>query len=120
MKALLTAAAHGRAGLLALVLASIWPGAGASAAPDQPVDDGIAFTVDGISASSGEDNPRVLYILPWQAPSLPRRPRADLENRAPELVQPIDPAALERHRVFRRTLNPSALNPGPDSVLTTQ
>ena len=41
--------------------------------PEQP-----GFEVAGISASGGEDDPRVLYILPWQAPSLPRHATASL------------------------------------------
>ena len=36
-------------------------------------DDTVRLSVEGLSASLGEDEPRVLYILPWQAPSLPRR-----------------------------------------------
>ncbi|MDO6442486.1 hypothetical protein [Marinobacter sp. 2_MG-2023] len=60
--------------------------------------------IEGISASMGEDEPRVLNILPWRAPTLPRRPRAELENTAPELVQPLDPLVLERHREFRQNL----------------
>lgn len=98
-------------------------GLGASsalAASEGDQGDGVALTVEGISASIGEDNPRVLYILPWQAPSLPRRPRQELDDTAPELVQPVDPVALERHRVFRQTLNPLVLSPGRDSAVTTQ
>jgi len=64
----------------------------------------FGLSIEGISASVGEDEPRVLTILPWRAPTLPRRPRAELESSAPELVQPLDPLALERHREFRRSL----------------
>lgn len=64
----------------------------------------VRLSIKGISASAGEDEPRVLTILPWRAPSLPRRPRAELESSAPELVQPLDPLVLERHREFRRSL----------------
>lgn len=80
----------------------------------------VRLEVDGISASIGEDDPRVLYILPWQAPSLPRRPRANLDDKVPQLVQPIAPRALERHRLFRQTLNPLVLSPEMDSALTVQ
>lgn len=69
------------------------------------------LSVEGISASLGEDEPRVLYILPWQAPSLSKRPRAELDDQAPELLAPVDPLALERHRVFRDNLNPLILSP---------
>ncbi len=69
------------------------------------------LTVAGISASAGEDDPRVLYILPWQNPSLPRRPRAELNNHAPNLLEPSLPRALENHRQFRDTLNPLVLEP---------
>jgi hypothetical protein len=89
---------------------------GAEASPD----DTVHLSVDGISASLGEDEPRVLYILPWQAPSLPKRPRAKLDDTAPELMQPADPVALERHRLFRETLNPLILSPFGDSGVTEQ
>ncbi|MBW7470022.1 hypothetical protein QQF73_08780 [Marinobacter sp. M216] len=109
--------------LLALVgmLAFAWnSGIAASEASGDSSRDGNPLTVEGISASVGEDNPRVLYILPWQAPSLPRRPRQELEDKAPELVQPVNPITLEQHRVFRQTLNPLVLSPGRDSTVTTQ
>ncbi len=81
---------------------------------------GASLEVEGISVSVGEDNPRVLYIQPWQAPSLPRRPRAELESDTPQLIQSLDPLALERHRTFRQTLNPLVLNPDKDSAVTEQ
>lgn len=74
--------------------------------PEQP-----ALTVSGLSASAGEDDPRVLYILPWQNPTLPRRPRAELNSQAPELNQPLSPQVLENHRQFRESLNPLVLEP---------
>lgn len=70
-----------------------------------------ALTVSGLSASAGEDDPRVLYILPWQNPTLPRRPRAELNSQAPELNQPLSPQVLENHRQFRESLNPLVLEP---------
>jgi len=86
--------------LLLLLLAPIVCNAEGGAQTDKPV----RLSIEGISASVGEDEPRVLTILPWRAPTLPRRPRAELESSAPELVQPLDPLALERHREFRRDL----------------
>ena len=83
-------------------------------------DDTVRLSVEGLSASLGEDEPRVLYIFPGQAPSLPRRPRADLNDEAPELVRPADPIALERHRLFRENLNPLILSPLGDSTVTAQ
>ena len=83
-------------------------------------DDTVRLSVEGLSASLGEDEPRVLYILPWQAPSLPRRPRADLNDEAPELLRPTDPVALERHRLFRENLNPLILSPLGGSAVTAQ
>ncbi|WP_303289478.1 hypothetical protein [Marinobacter sp. SS5-14b] len=70
-----------------------------------------ALEVAGLSASVGEDDPRILYILPWQTPSLPRRPRTELNQAAPELLQPVSTTALENHRQFRETLNPLVLEP---------
>lgn len=70
-----------------------------------------ALSVAGVSASSGEDDPRILYILPWQGPSLPKRPRAELNDELPELTQPVTATAVENHRLFRETLNPLVLEP---------
>lgn len=67
-------------------------------------DKTVRLSIEGISASMGENEPRVLNILPWRAPTLPRRPRAELENTAAELVQPLDPLVLEYHREFRQSL----------------
>ena len=72
-----------------------------------------SLEVAGISASAGEDDPRILYILPWQTPSLPRRPRAELNQAAPELMQSVSTTAMENHRHFRETLNPLVLEPIP-------
>lgn len=83
-------------------------------------EDQRQLRVEGISASLGEDEPRVLYILPWQPPSLPARPRAKLDDKEPELIQPVDPVALERHRRFRETLNPLFLSPLGNSAVTVQ
>lgn len=74
-----------------------------------------ALRVEGISNHAADDDPGVLYILPWQPPTLPRRPRARLDEGAPDLLELKDPVALERHRVFRETLNPSL-----DSSLSLQ
>lgn len=65
-----------------------------------------ALTVTGIAPRTNDDDPRVLYIMPWQPPSLPRRPRTPLNDRAPKLKQAVDPLTLERHRYFRKTLDP--------------
>ncbi len=81
----------------------------ADPSPDGNVAPGAeyrALTVTGIAPRTNDDDPRVLYILPWQSPALPRRPRTRLNDRAPELKQPVDPLTLERHRYFRNTLDP--------------
>lgn len=74
----------------------------------------VRLSVEGISASAGEDEPRVLTILPWRAPTLPRQPRTELDSTAAELVQPVDPLVLERHREFRQSLgiSPPGGRPG--------
>ncbi|RBP25718.1 hypothetical protein DET50_12161 [Marinobacter pelagius] len=76
-----------------------------------PEKERASLEIAGISATTGEDEPRILFILPWQPPSLPRRLRAELADQAPELEQPIDPMAVERHRRFRNTLDPMTLDP---------
>lgn len=75
----------------------------------------VALSVEGITRHTGDDDPGVLYILPWQPPTLPRRTRAELEAGNEELLEPKDPLTLERHRKFRETLNPSL-----DSALSLQ
>lgn len=80
----------------------------------------LGLTVEGISTSVGEDSPRVLYILPWQPPTLPRRQRQELDSRVPSLIQPVDAEAIERQRVFRETLNPLTLIPGRESAVSKQ
>lgn len=67
----------------------------------------VALKVEGIESRSDDRDPRVLYILPWQPPSLPKRPRSDLNSEAPALLEPVDPVTLERHRYFRQTLDPN-------------
>ncbi|TNE72810.1 MAG: hypothetical protein EP339_12955 [Gammaproteobacteria bacterium] len=70
--------------------------------------------VAGLSDTAGDDEPRVLYILPWKPPTLPRRQRAELESAAPNLEQTLDPRVIERHRLFRNTLDPLTLSPNRD------
>lgn len=92
----------------------------ASASAPASAEGPVRLSVDGISASLGEDEPRVLYILPWQVPSLPKHPRAKLDDTAPELMRPVAPVPLERHRLFRENLNPLILSPLGDSAGTVQ
>lgn len=90
------------------VLVLVLPGVGSAEPEDGPVDtETVALTVEGISSTSGEDNPGILYILPWQPPTLPRRTRGALETNASELLEPMDPAVFEHHQKFQQSLNPS-------------
>ena len=75
-----------------------------------------ALTVSGLSASVGDEDPRVHSILPCQYPTLPRRPRAELNSQAPELNQPLSPQVLENHRQFRESLNPLVLEPAVNAA----
>ncbi len=98
--------------LLGLVLAAglCGPIHAADLAADESVSreaaEGEGMTVLGIARRSDDEDPRVLTILPWQPPTLPRRPRTELPVEAPELLAPVDPLTLERHRRFRQTLDP--------------
>lgn len=85
--------------------------------PDQPASNEatVSLSVEGITPHTGDDEPAVLYILPWQPPTLPRRTRAELDAGSDELLEPLDPLTLERHRKFRETLDPSL-----DSTLSLQ
>lgn len=68
------------------------------------------FTVAGIQAHSGEDDPRILYILPWQLPTLPRRPGTTFNTELPALMAPAGSQTLENHRQFRQTLDPLVMD----------
>lgn len=88
-----------------LLCAPVWA-MGQETASSRDRDDVEELSVEGIAPLTGDDDPRVLYILPWQPPTTPRRPRAELEDDAPELLAPVDPRVFEYHRNFRETLNP--------------
>jgi len=90
------------------------PTASGTEAP-QAADNTVALGVEGINRHTGDDDPGVLYILPWQPPTLPRRSRAELDAGSEDLLEPKDPLTLERHRTFRETLNPLL-----DSTLSLQ
>lgn len=101
-------------GLLVHPLVAAEPAA-QSSRPDDATEAAVALTVEGISPVSEDDDPRVLYILPWQPPTLPAKSAEPLDGEAADLSEPLDPIALERHRVFRQTLNPQldSLTPIP-------
>src|SRR5690554_8145212 len=84
-----------------------------AAAEEETQDQRRSLEVAGISASAGEDDPRILYILPWQTPSLPRRPRAELNQAAPELMQPVSTTALrsEERRVGKESRSRGTAEP---------
>lgn len=92
-------------GMLAFISPVLWaaPKAESDAQVEGAQSRSERLGIEGISASVGEDEPRVLNILPWQAPTLPRRPKTVLESSASNLVQPLDAVVLERHRVFRQS-----------------
>ncbi|MGP4843232.1 hypothetical protein ACTXGQ_03795 [Marinobacter sp. 1Y8] len=73
-----------------------------------PVSRPVALTVEGISVRASDDYPRVLNILPWQAPSVSTRSRDPLSMEPSGLLEPVDPGVLQRHQQFRKTLDPLA------------
>ncbi|WP_166268399.1 hypothetical protein [Marinobacter caseinilyticus] len=106
-------------GLFAAIVCLIsWPMSAATAerglSPAPGPESGIALTVEGIARVSEDRDPRVLYILPWQPPTLPKRPRVELDSDAPALMAPVNPEVFERHRYFRHTLDPN-LGSAPSS-----
>lgn len=72
-----------------------------------------ALTVEGISVQGDDDYPRVLNILPWQPPTVSRRAHDPLRLEGEGLLEPVDPEAMQRHRQFRKTLDPLG-TAGPD------
>ncbi|WP_417521337.1 hypothetical protein [Marinobacter sp.] len=101
--------------ILSLAAPSSWAATESTkeAEADDARESSVRLSIEGISASVGEDEPRVLNILPWRAPTLPRRPSAELEGSASDLVQPLDAIVLERHRVFRQSLGGAHHGPQP-------
>lgn len=93
--------------VLLLLPAMLVQGQSGETANDQEPQARTALTVEGIPRRSDDRDPRVLYILPWQPPTLPKRPRTELNAEAPTLLEPISPEALERHRHFRQSLDPN-------------
>lgn len=106
--------------LLLACLLSVWGAAtpalaqeaNANAQPPEsagaPVAQPVALTVEGISVRASDDYPRVLNILPWQAPSVSTRARDPLSMEPSGLLDPVDPVVLQRHQQFRKTLDPLA------------
>lgn len=95
---------------LAFAVPTIAAGATSVSASDTdraPTTETVALGIEGISSTSSEDNPGILYILPWQPPTLPRRTREGLDTNASELLEPMDPVVFERHRNFQQSLNPA-------------
>lgn len=99
--------------MLAVMLSSMVLAAGgetSESATIKPATPESTFTVAGIQAHSGEDDPRILYILPWQLPTLPRRPRTTFNTELPALMAPAGSQTLENHRRFRQTLDPLVMD----------
>lgn len=62
--------------------------------------------VSGISVHATEEEPRVLHIVPWQAPSVPARKRDDIGiPEIGEVLAPIEVEAFRVHRHYRQTLD---------------
>lgn len=106
-----------RALMISLLAVTVALPALAARANEAEVPEGAraeGITVSGIAQRSDDEEPRVLTILPWQPPTLPKRPKTELPSDAPDLLAPRDPLTLERHRRFRQTLDPeldSTLSP---------
>ncbi|QCF26250.1 hypothetical protein [Hydrocarboniclastica marina] len=73
---------------------------------DSSGEDRALTDVDGISVHATEEEPRVLHIVPWQAPSIPARKRDDIG--IPEIgdvLTPIEVETFRVHRHYRQTLD---------------
>lgn len=73
---------------------------------ESQVGERTTLTIEGISVKGDDDYPRVLNILPWQPPTVPRRTQDPLRLEDEGLLDSVNPDAMQRHRQFRRTLNP--------------
>jgi hypothetical protein len=93
----------------ALVLSS--PAFASESSESDSAMETVALGIEGISSASSEDSPGVVYILPWQPPTLPRRTRDALEVDARGLREPMDPVVFDRHQAFHQSLNPTADSP---------
>lgn len=80
------------------------PGAVAEPVPEIPAN--ALTAVEGTRVHATEEEPRVLHIVPWQAPTLARRERQELSlPGADTLLQPLDIEVMRTHRQFRQTLD---------------
>lgn len=91
---------------LAVMVFAIATETAASETDKEPATETVALNIEGISSTSGEDNPGILYVLPWQPPALPRRTREGLSINAAEFLEPVNPGVFERHQNFQQSLNP--------------
>lgn len=62
--------------------------------------------IQGIAIKASDEYPKVLNIIPWQAPVMPRRGKAELSLEMDELLEPLNARASLAHQDYRKTLAP--------------
>lgn len=76
------------------------------AAPEPEALGASLTDVEGTRIHATEEEPRVLHIVPWQAPTIASRERQPLS--VPDtgaVLHPLDLEVMQVHRQYRRTLN---------------
>ncbi len=59
--------------------------------------------LDGISIQGNNEQPQVLYLIPWQAPSIPAREEHPPVRTLQNALQPVNPEFHEKELYFRKT-----------------
>ncbi|MCP5161834.1 MAG: hypothetical protein H7A00_09230 [Hahellaceae bacterium] len=59
--------------------------------------------LEGISIQGNNEQPQVLYLIPWQSPSIPAREEHPPVKQLSGVLAPVDPEFHENELFFRKT-----------------
>jgi len=59
--------------------------------------------LEGISIQGNNEQPQVLYLIPWQSPSIPAREEHPPVKTLSGVLSPVDPEFHEKEIFFRKT-----------------
>ncbi len=64
--------------------------------------------VEGMSVMGSNEQPQVLYIVPWQPPSYQKRTQHPPNNELSDILKPIEPLFHKEDYSFRKKLEVNA------------
>lgn len=68
----------------------------------------IQGEVEGMSVMGSNEQPQVLYIVPWQPPSYQKRTQHPPNNELTDILKPIEPSFHKEDYSFRKKLEVNA------------